>query len=167
MEMKFFKSSLELEFEESTERYEEFLQEYVSSNNYVNLSKWKKLASRVEFSDGEQLIFDLLMDLKQELYLIKNDINKTKLFVNLKYKSFVIGVNFTHIQFKDRCLMQDEDYYARFNLNGQKISIFFKALNENEAKITQIKAEDELVYDNFVANMQRAMIKILKEQENG
>ncbi|MCV3403379.1 hypothetical protein L8W41_02430 [Campylobacter sp. IFREMER_LSEM_CL1904] len=165
--MKFFKSSLELEFEESTERYEEFLQEYVSSNNYVNLSKWKKLASRVEFSDGEQLIFDLLMDLKQELYLIKNDINKTKLFVNLKYKSFVIGVNFTHIQFKDRCLMQDEDYYARFNLNGQKISIFFKALNENEAKITQIKAEDELVYDNFVANMQRAMIKILKEQENG
>lgn len=167
MEMKFFKSSLELEFEESTERYEEFLQEYVSSNNYVNLSKWKKLASRVEFSEGEQLIFDLLMDLKQELYLIKNDINKTKLFVNLKYKSFVIGVNFTHIQFKDRCLMQDEDYYARFNLNGQKISIFFKALNENEAKITQIKAEDGLVYDNFVANMQRAMIKILKEQENG
>lgn len=167
MEMKFFKSSLELEFEESTERYEEFLQEYVSSNNYVNLSKWKKLASRVEFSEGEQLIFDLLMDLKQELYLIKNDINKTKLFVNLKYKSFVIGVNFTHIQFKDRCLMQDEDYYARFNLNGQKISIFFKALNENEAEITQIKAEDELVYDNFVANMQRAMIKILKEQENG
>ncbi|EAI4441281.1 hypothetical protein ACR3S7_000824 [Campylobacter lari] len=165
--MKFFKSSLELEFEESTERYEEFLQEYVSSNNYVNLSKWKKLASRVEFSEGEQLIFDLLMDLKQELYLIKNDINKTKLFVNLKYKSFVIGVNFTHIQFKDRCLMQDEDYYARFNLNGQKISIFFKALNENEAKITQIKAEDGLVYDNFVANMQRAMIKILKEQENG
>ncbi|HEC1801419.1 TPA: hypothetical protein R1754_001788, partial [Campylobacter lari] len=44
---------------------------------------------------------------------------------------------------------------------------FFKALNEDEAKITQIKAEDELVYDHFVANMQRAMIKILKEQENG
>ncbi|EAK9857398.1 hypothetical protein XK07_08510 [Campylobacter lari] len=167
MEIKFFKSSLELEFEESKERYEEFLQEYLLSNNYVNLSKWKKLASRVEFSEGEQIIFDLLMDIKQELYLIKNDINKTKLFTDLKYKAFVVGVNFAHIQFKDKCLTQDEEYYARFELNGQKISIFFKALNENEAKITQIKAEDELVYDNFVANMQRAMIKILKEQENG
>ncbi|QOR01062.1 MULTISPECIES: hypothetical protein [unclassified Campylobacter] len=167
MEINFFKSSLELEFEECKTRYDEFLQEYLSSNNYVNLSKWKKLAARVEFSEGEQIIFDLLMDIKQELYWIKNDINKTKLFTDLKYKAFVVGVNFAHFQFKDKCLVQDEEYYARFELNGQKVSVFFKALSENEAKITQIKAEDELAYDNFVANMQRAMIKILKEQENG
>ncbi|TXE83241.1 hypothetical protein FPD46_03370 [Campylobacter peloridis] len=166
MEISFFKSSLELEFEECGLRYDEFLQEYLACNNYVNLSKWKKLASRIEFSEGEQLIFDLLLDLKQELFLIKNDINKNNTFIPLQNKAILDGVHFTHIKFKDNCLKNDMEYYARFELNGHKISIFFKALSTQNARITQIKNEDENIYNNFVVDMQRAMIKFLKEKTN-
>lgn len=164
MEINFFKSSLDIEFEEISMRYDEFLQEYLTSNNFVNLNKWKKLASRIELSEGEQLIFDLLLDLKQEFFLLKNAMNQTKLYVNLNNQEEIEGVNFSHLKFKNECLISDQEYYGRMELNGQKICFFFKALNQNEAKISQMKNEDENIYNNFVADMQRAMIKILKEK---
>lgn len=167
MELNFFESSLELEFEKNKERKEEFLQEFLTSNNYVNLNKWKKLASRVEFSEGEELIFDLLLDIKQELFYLKNEINKTDTFLVLEEKSLINGVNFSHIRLRDKCLQVDEEYYGKIIINSKKISFFFKALSENEAKITQIKSDDESIYNGFIVDVQRMMIKILKEQTNG
>ncbi|AJC88328.1 hypothetical protein CINS5915_04745 [Campylobacter insulaenigrae] len=164
MELNFFQCSLNLNFEESKIRHDEFLQDYLTSNNLVNLSKWKKLASRIEFSEGEQLIFDLLLDLKQELFMLKNDINKSDLSIDLGKNYMLEGIHFSHLKFKEECLQCGEEYYAKIELYGQKICFFFKGLNKKEGKIIQIKNEDECIYNNFVVDMQREMIKMLKEK---
>ncbi len=164
MEINFFQCSLNLNFEESKTRYDEFLHDYLTSNNLVNLNKWKKLASRVEFSEGEQLIFELLLDLKQEIFMLKNDINKSNLSIELNQNFMLDGINFSHLKFKEECLQHKEEYYAKLELYGQKICFFFKGLNAKEGKIIQMKSEDESIYNNFVVDMQREMIKILKEK---
>ena len=56
-------------------------------------------------------------------------------------------------------LESGKDYYARFELNHQKIAFFFKAQSENLAKITKIKPEDLISYNAFVVEIQRNAIR--------
>ena len=162
--MKFFDTALKLEFEPYDDENLTLLQEFHQTNNAA-LNRWKKLASKVNFSEGEELLFNLLLSLKDDIIKLEDKINQKNSFAPLKFKNIVCGIAFEGIKLQDECLQGDAVYYGRIELNHQVISFFFKALDTRQGVITQIKKEDSTLYDNFVVEMQRQIINTSKGKE--
>lgn len=162
--MKFFDTALKLEFELYEGENLVILQEFHQTNNAA-LNKWKKLASKVNFSEGEELLFNLLLSLKDDMIKLEDKIYQKSSFVPLKFESVVCGIAFEGIKLQDECLQAENIYYGRIELNYQVISFFFKALDTRQGIITQIKKEDSTLYDNFVVEMQRQIINTSKGKE--
>ncbi|EAI0174774.1 hypothetical protein E0113_08210, partial [Campylobacter jejuni] len=127
--------------------------------------KWKKLALRIDFDEGEKIIFDLLLSLKEDILRLENSLDKNKELIPLKQKGVVESLNFEYLNFLDTILEEDKEYYLRFDLNNQKIAIFIKAQSQTLAKIIKIKPEDKMAFDAFVVEIQRNMIRNKKGQE--
>ena len=161
--MKFFDAALKLEFELYDENNLSFLQDFNQSKN-VALNKWKKLAAKVDFSEGEELLFHLLLSLKDDVMKLEDTILQKNSTLILKEKNTINAVAFEGIRLKDECLQEGALYYAHTEINRQMISFFFKALSLNEASITQMKKEDKILYDNFVVDIQRQLINKRKDE---
>ncbi|HEC2346292.1 TPA: hypothetical protein R2A17_001633, partial [Campylobacter jejuni] len=127
--------------------------------------KWKKLALRIDFDEGEKIIFDLLLSLKEDILRLENSLDKNKELIPLKQKGVIESLNFEYLNFLDTILEEDKEYYLRFDLNNQKIAIFIKAQSQTLAKIIKIKPEDKMAFDAFVVEIQRNMIRNKKGQE--
>ncbi|WP_243832582.1 hypothetical protein [Campylobacter sp. US33a] len=162
--MNFFTTGLKIEFQKSDLSDSVFLQEYLNLNANKTLAKWKKLSSRTDFSEGERLVFDLLLELKSDIVSLKQS-NEEKSLLELGQKGFICAMNFECLKFSEELLESGSEYYARFDLNSQKIAVFLKALDANTAKIIKIKSDDESVYSAFVVEIQRDMIKNLKGKD--
>lgn len=163
--MKFFDTALKIEFELCEGENLAFLQEFNQISNSA-VSKWKKLANKVNFSEGEELLFNLLLSLKDDFIKLEDKIYQKNSFLSLKKESKISGIAFDGIRLNDECLQEEALYYARIEINHQNISFFFKALNSTQALITQMKKEDKNSYDIFVVEMQRQMINATKGQNN-
>lgn len=164
MELIFFKAGFEAELECCEIENNHFLQEYLKLGAISQLSKWKKLAMRIDFGEGEKIIFDLLLSLKEDILRLENSLSKDTELLALKQKGIVESLNFEYLNFLDNTLEKDKEYYLRFELNRQKIAIFVKAENEKLAKIVKIKPEDRLAFDAFVVEIQRDIIRNKKEK---
>lgn len=162
MELNLFKADLKIEFEACDLNDNLFLQEYLSINTNRQLAKWKKLAYRVDFEDSEKIIFDLLLSLKEDISRIENHLFKKNKLLALSQLDTINLLNFEYINFKNENLIENQEYYARFEINDQKIAFYFKALNRKLAKIIKIKSEDQDVYNAFVVEIQRDIIKTFK-----
>ncbi|EOH7599602.1 hypothetical protein ACMCAT_001669, partial [Campylobacter jejuni] len=142
-----------------------FLGEYLKLGAISQILKWKKLALRIDFDEGEKIIFDLLLSLKEDILRLENSLDKNKELIPLKQKGVVESLNFEYLNFLDTILEEDKEYYLRFDLNNQKIAIFIKAQSQTLAKIIKIKPEDKMAFDAFVVEIQRNMIRNKKGQE--
>ncbi|EAI0351555.1 hypothetical protein E0093_08820, partial [Campylobacter jejuni] len=141
------------------------LGEYLKLGAISQILKWKKLALRIDFDEGEKIIFDLLLSLKEDILRLENSLDKNKELIPLKQKGVVESLNFEYLNFLDTILEEDKEYYLRFDLNNQKIAIFIKAQSQTLAKIIKIKPEDKMAFDAFVVEIQRNMIRNKKGQE--
>ncbi len=164
MELNLFKAGLSAEFQSCDLNDSYFLQEYLNINANSRLSKWKKLASKVNFEENEKLIFELLLSLKEDLAKLENKLSKQDKLLPLAQKGIVSALNFEQLSFLEPLLEKDKEYYLRFELSGQKMAIFIRAQSENLAKIVKIKTEDRVLYDAFVVEIQRDMIRNKKGQ---
>lgn len=164
MEINLFKAGVKVELQKCSCEDNYFLQEYFNINSNANLNKWKKIARNVEFEDSEKLIFDLLMSLKEDIVRIEEKISHKNSLLPLEQKNIIESLNFEYLNFLDAFLEKDKEYYVRFEINNQKMAIFVKACDEKMAKIIKIKPEDEMIYDAFVVEMQRNIIRNLKEK---
>jgi len=162
MQLNLFKAGLKIEFEPCTLEDSCFLEEYLSLSANSGLQKWKKLASKLDLDNEQKLIFDLLLSVKEDLGKIQNFIFKDESLLSLSKKAFVESLNFEYINLTQPFLEQDKQYYARFELNKQKIPVFLQAQSENLAKIIKIKSEDQMIYNAFVVDIQRDIIKNMK-----
>ncbi|EAL4172152.1 hypothetical protein DMN66_08350, partial [Campylobacter jejuni] len=142
-----------------------FLGEYLKLGAISQILKWKKLALRIDFDEGEKIIFDLLLSLKEDILRLENSLDKNKELIPLKQKGVIESLNFEYLNFLDTILEEDKEYYLRFDLNNQKIAIFIKAQSQTLAKIIKIKPEDKMAFDAFVVEIQRNMIRNKKGQE--
>ncbi|MDL0101596.1 MULTISPECIES: hypothetical protein [Campylobacter] len=167
MEMSLFQTRFKIEFDEFDESKSEILSEYANININSKLVKWKKLIYKVDFEESEKVIFDLLLSLKEDIIRIENHLFRQEELLALKYKTHIKALNFEYLEFLENMLESGKDYYARFELNHQKIAFFFKAQSENLAKITKIKPEDLISYNAFVVEIQRNAIREKKEASNG
>lgn len=163
--MKFFDTALKIEFQRYKEDDLAFLSEFNQMNNNA-LNTWKKLALKVSFSEEEELLFKLLLSLKEDVLRLEDKIYQRNSLLELEHKSQISGIAFDGLKLQDECLETEALYYARIEINHQLISFFFKALNSNQALITEIKREDKGFYDVFVVEMQRRMINATKGQGN-
>ncbi|EDP4246199.1 hypothetical protein JKL93_001746, partial [Campylobacter jejuni] len=141
------------------------LGEYLKLGAISQILKWKKLALRIDFDEGEKIIFDLLLSLKEDILRLENSLDKNKELIPLKQKGVIESLNFEYLNFLDTILEEDKEYYLRFDLNNQKIAIFIKAQSQTLAKIIKIKPEDKMAFDAFVVEIQRNMIRNKKGQE--
>ncbi|EAK1221377.1 hypothetical protein BBA54_08665, partial [Campylobacter jejuni] len=139
--------------------------EYLKLGAISQILKWKKLALRIDFDEGEKIIFDLLLSLKEDILRLENSLDKNKELIPLKQKGVIESLNFEYLNFLDTILEEDKEYYLRFDLNNQKIAIFIKAQSQTLAKIIKIKPEDKMAFDAFVVEIQRNMIRNKKGQE--
>ncbi|EAI4691271.1 hypothetical protein BBZ01_04680 [Campylobacter jejuni] len=165
MELTLFKAGFEAHLECCKIENNRFLGEYLKLGAISQILKWKKLALRIDFDEGEKIIFDLLLSLKEDILRLENSLDKNKELIPLKQKGVIESLNFEYLNFLDTILEEDKEYYLRFDLNNQKIAIFIKAQNQTLAKIIKIKPEDKMAFDAFVVEIQRNMIRNKKGQE--
>ncbi|HEB9333717.1 TPA: hypothetical protein RZK42_001552 [Campylobacter coli] len=164
MEISLFKAGFEASLECCDIENNHFLQEYLKLGAISQLSKWKKLALRVDFDEGEKIIFDLLLSLKEDILRLEDSLDKNKDLLALKQKGVVESLNFEYLNFLDEILEEGKEYYIRFDLNNQKMAIFVKAQNKKLAQIIKIKPEDRIAFDAFVVQLQRDMIRNKKDK---
>ncbi|EGK8165809.1 hypothetical protein IO441_001449 [Campylobacter coli] len=164
MEISLFKAGFEASLECCDIENNHFLQEYLKLGAISQLSKWKKLALRVDFDEGEKIIFDLLLSLKEDILRLEDSLDKNKDLLALKQKGVVESLNFEYLNFLDEILKEGKEYYIRFDLNNQKMAIFAKAQNKKLAQIIKIKPEDRIAFDAFVVQLQRDMIRNKKDK---
>ncbi|EAK2629446.1 hypothetical protein CC188_07230 [Campylobacter coli] len=164
MEISLFKAGFEASLECCDIENNHFLQEYLKLGTISQLSKWKKLALRVDFDEGEKIIFDLLLSLKEDILRLEDSLDKNKDLLALKQKGVVESLNFEYLNFLDEILEEEKEYYIRFDLNNQKMAIFAKAQNKKLAQIIKIKPEDRIAFDAFVVQLQRDMIRNKKDK---
>lgn len=164
MEISLFKAGFEASLECCDIENNHFLQEYLKLGAISQLSKWKKLALRVNFDEGEKIIFDLLLSLKEDILRLEDSLDKNKDLLALKQKGVVESLNFEYLNFLDEILEEGKEYYIRFDLNNQKMAIFAKAQNKKLAQIIKIKPEDRIAFDAFVVQLQRDMIRNKKDK---
>ncbi|HDZ5243296.1 TPA: hypothetical protein RTJ10_001537 [Campylobacter jejuni] len=165
MELALFKAGFEVHLECCEIENNRFLGEYLKLGTISQILKWKKLALRIDFDEGEKIIFDLLLSLKEDILRLENSLDKNKELIPLKQKGVIESLNFEYLNFLDTILEEDKEYYLRFDLNNQKIAIFIKAQSQTLAKIIKIKPEDKMAFDAFVVEIQRNMIRNKKGQE--
>ena len=163
MEISLFKAGFEASLECCDIENNHFLQEYLKLGAISQLSKWKKLALRVDFDEGEKIIFDLLLSLKEDILRLEDSLDKNKDLLVLKQKGVVESLNFEYLNFLDEILEEGKEYYIRFDLNNQKMAIFAKAQNKKLAQIIKIKPENRIAFDAFVVQLQRDMIRNKKD----
>ncbi|EAI9710945.1 hypothetical protein C3779_05645 [Campylobacter coli] len=164
MEISLFKAGFEASLECCDIENNHFLQEYLKLGAISQLSKWKKLALHVDFDEGEKIIFDLLLSLKEDILRLEDSLDKNKDLLVLKQKGVVESLNFEYLNFLDEILEEGKEYYIRFDLNNQKMAIFAKAQNKKLAQIIKIKPEDRIAFDAFVVQLQRDMIRNKKDK---
>ncbi|HEB7538288.1 TPA: hypothetical protein RZK23_000784 [Campylobacter coli] len=164
MGISLFKAGFEASLECCDIENNHFLQEYLKLGAISQLSKWKKLALRVDFDEGEKIIFDLLLSLKEDILRLEDSLDKNKDLLTLKQKGVVESLNFEYLNFLDEILEEGKEYYIRFDLNNQKMAIFARAQNKNLAQIIKIKPEDRIAFDAFVVQLQRDMIRNKKDK---
>lgn len=160
--MKFFDTALSVEFERFDESNEAFLQDFHQGGNAA-LNKWKKLAAKVDFSEGEELLFHLLLSVKEDLSRLEDEVMQRNSALKLASKGIISAVGFEGVRFKEPCLEANALYYVRANIAHHTMSFFVKAENADEASITQIKKEDKALYDAFVVDIQRQLIHKRKD----
>ncbi|EAI3389201.1 TPA: hypothetical protein SB591_001384 [Campylobacter coli] len=164
MGISLFKAGFEASLECCDIENNHFLQEYLKLGAISQLSKWKKLALRVDFDEGEKIIFDLLLSLKEDILRLEDSLDKNKDLLTLKQKGVVESLNFEYLNFLDEILEEGKEYYIRFDLNNQKMAIFARAQNKKLAQIIKIKPEDRIAFDAFVVQLQRDMIRNKKDK---
>lgn len=164
MGISLFKAGFEASLECCDIENNHFLQEYLKLGAISQLSKWKKLALRVDFDEGEKIIFDLLLSLKEDILRLEDSLDKNKDLLTLKQKGVVESLNFEYLNFLDEILEEGKEYYIRFDLNNQKMAIFARAQNKKLAQIIKIKPEDRIAFDAFVVQLQRDMIRNTKDK---
>lgn len=162
--MKFFDTALRVEFELYDESNLAFLQDFNQGKN-ATLNKWQKLAAKVDFTEGEELLFRLLLDVKNDMIGLEETVLHKNSALKLENKGIIKAVAFEAVAFENECLSVNALYYARMQINHQAISFFFKALSKTEGQFTQMKKEDKTLYDNFVVDIQRQLINERKDKE--
>ncbi|MCW1535408.1 hypothetical protein OLR67_01900, partial [Campylobacter jejuni] len=91
-----------------------FLGEYLKLGAISQILKWKKLALRIDFDEGEKII-DLLLSLKEDILRLENSLDKNKELIPLKQKGVIESLNFEYLNFLDTILEEDKEYYLRFD----------------------------------------------------
>lgn len=162
--MKFFDTALQVEFELYDESNLAFLQDFNQGKN-ATLNKWQKLAAKVDFTEGEELLFRLLLELKNDMIKLEEAVLHKNSALKLENQGIIKAVAFEGVEFENECLNVNALYYARMQINHQAISFFFKALSKTEGQFTQMKKEDKTLYDNFVVDIQRQLINKRKDKE--
>lgn len=162
--MTFFKTSLKLSFEQIDKNEDQFLEEYLNLGKSADFSRLKKLASKIDFSEGEEFLFHMLLGIKEDLSELKLRILKQDELLKLANEENISAFNFEHFKLAKASLIPANKYYARLELSSHLISFFFIAKENDLAEISKIKADDKALWDNFVVQMQRDMIKDLRSK---
>lgn len=126
-----FDTCIKIEFEPMQKEHELL---YNHSESF--LDKYKKKALRCDFSKEEELLFEMLLSVKQDLLKLSqkppHPLNYDALIVKIDYDCFVVDSENLEI---------GKVYFARIFFD-ELMYLYFEALDKNYAKIVKIKNSD-------------------------
>lgn len=165
VDFRLIKSSIKVDFELNKDG--KFDAEFNSSRS--SIEEWLSFEKAKYGGEDNELTLKLLVEIFKkldELTEILNDKNGSKL--KLENSAVADFIGYEGFKFKQNILQTDKEYFAKLHLPllaHQKINIFFKAIDEQTARITQITANDEKTWSHFVAGSE--MLLIRKAKTNG
>ncbi|MGI7618132.1 DUF6115 domain-containing protein [Campylobacter coli] len=149
MEISLFKAGFEASLECCDIENNHFLQEYLKLGAISQLSKWKKLALRVDFDEGEKIIFDLLLSLKEDILRLEDSLDKNKDLLVLKQKGVVEDIT-------------KELHYLRKELGVKDEG----DQEEEDYKITLLKEEIQITLEKQISAKITPVLRTLKTMEH-
>ena len=163
---------IELDFEKVTpENEEECKREYesLSESDDDPIGQWLKLAkARGETSETDPVLLNLIVELHRKIDNLEAFLkNETPKRLPLQYHAQIEAIGFEHFKIKEPLFETGTLYYGRIAMPvhpKRDVAIFFEALSERIAAITQIHERDEKEWNGYVAARERVLIRQLKEK---
>lgn len=142
-----FDTCIKIEFELAKKEHELL---YNHSESF--LDKYKKKALRCDFSKEEELFFEMLLSIKQDLLKLSQKppkpLDNDTLITKIDYDCFVVDCENLEI---------GKVYFARIFFD-ELMYLYFEATDKNYARITKIKSSDNSRLENYIVNLQRILI---------
>jgi hypothetical protein len=162
---------IEITFSFADKDEESFKREYhsLSESDDDPIGQWLKLAkARGETSETDQVLLNLIVELHRKIdqleAYIKQEVPKR---VELDFKADIDAIGFEHFRLKQGILQKDNIYYGRLLMPvypKRDVPIYFKALNQNIAKILKMHERDEKEYNAYVTARERVLIREMREK---
>ena len=169
---RYVEAPLTIEFSLLSENPEEFEREYqtLALNNDDAVGQWlKKAKARGETAESDPVLLQLLIELHRKIdsleAYIKDEVPPR---LELSKIAKIEAIGFDGFKLKEAALVADESYYARVDLPvhpRRDVAIIFKALNEKEADIVKMHAEDEKEWSAYLTARERVLIRELREKQ--
>jgi hypothetical protein len=163
---------IEIEFSLKKDKEKEFEREYqsLSESDDDPIGQWLKLAkARGETSDTDTVLLNLIVELHRKIDNLEAYLkNETPKRLKLDYISEIESIGYEHFKLKNPLLKTDEVYYGRIMMPvhpKRDVAIYFKALNENIAKIEKMHERDIKEWNSYVAARERVLIREMKEKK--
>ena len=134
------------------------------------IGQWLKLAkAKGETSESDPVALRLLVELHRKVdsleRLIKNEKSPR---IGLSSSAQIESIGFGYFYLEEAALQEDESYYGRITMPTypqREIGVFFKAVDNNLAKLEKIHDRDEKEWGAYVTARERVMIRELKGTE--
>ncbi len=163
---------LDIEFEESEKRYDEFKKEYDSLSEYEedSIGQWLKLAkAKGETRDSDEVLLTLIVELHRKVDTLTSLIkNEEKEYIKLADIQKIEGIGYEHFKFEKEVLQTDREYYGRIAMPvfpKRQIPLFFKAISKDTAHITLMHEKDTKDWSAYVVARERVMIREMKKRK--
>jgi hypothetical protein len=162
---------LSIQIEEvSEERLEEFKREFQSLSEIDSdaIGHWMKMQkARGETAETDEAVLNLLVELYRKIDKLEKIITEgEKRLLPLLTETTIGEIGFNHFKLKDDVFVVGNSYYGRINMityPQRELPIFFKAIDNQLAEITQIHSRDENDWATYFRARERIMIRERKK----
>lgn len=136
------------------------------------VGQWLKLAkARGETSESDQVLLTLLVELHRKVDDLSAYVkNETTEYIKLEKKVQIDSIGFENFHTKSNDFEIGKRYYGRVLMPifpKREVPIFFKAVEENLAKIERIHDRDRKDWNAYVTARERVMIRQMRAEKNG
>lgn len=149
-----FDTCIKIEFEPMQKEHE-----LLYNHSKSTLDKYKKKALRCEFSKEEELLFEMLIDIKLELQKLSQEQPKP-----LQNSGLIVKIDYDSFEIDSENLEIGKVYFAKIFFD-EVMHLYFEATSKNYAKIHKIKTVDETRLASHIVNIQRILINDKRQEK--
>ncbi len=157
---------------DNNEKYEIYKREFDTLSEFDEdpIGQWLKMAkARGETKESDQILLTLIVELHRKVDEITKILkNEERELLKLDYQSQIESIGFEHFKIKEKKLIKETLYYGRIPMPifpRREIALFFRAEDEEIAKIELMHERDVTDWNAYVVARERIMIRERKAKK--